>query len=354
MDTISLKEHIYKENKIEYILESIGCGNIKYHQNKEFYSCSNYNGDNPGAVNVKNNSYLGVTNWTRPNEFSDSSDIFDLIQYNRRCSFIDAVKYLHDILGIPYTKYKKPEQKKHDPLDVFKRIKNFSRRVDVSDIQYLPENYMDEFIPLPHIDWFRDGIMPWTAKKFGLAYSYKRKRVVIPHRYWISGGLMGVNMRTTVENYDALGIKKYYLTEGYNKSINLYGLYENYESIQKAGYVVVFESEKSVLKRDSLNDSTGVAISGKILSDEQVRILIGLNVEIVIALDKDVCIEEVRAICEKFRHIRRVSYMYDAYDLIGKKDSPADASNKIFNFLFKYRIEFDENEHKKYLDSLKK
>ena len=29
-----LKEYIYKEVKIEFILESIGCHSIKYHQNK--------------------------------------------------------------------------------------------------------------------------------------------------------------------------------------------------------------------------------------------------------------------------------------------------------------------------------
>ena len=55
--TISeLKEYIYKEGKIEYVLEEIGCHSIAYHSNKEFYSCGNYNGDNKGAINVRNNN----------------------------------------------------------------------------------------------------------------------------------------------------------------------------------------------------------------------------------------------------------------------------------------------------------
>ena len=37
--------------------------------------------------------------------------------------------------------------------------------------------------------------------------------------------------------------------------MNLYGLYENYDAIQKAGYVVVFEAEKSVLKRDTFSSN---------------------------------------------------------------------------------------------------
>jgi hypothetical protein len=36
--TISeLKEYIYNNNKIEYVLENIGCHSIAYHPNKEFY-----------------------------------------------------------------------------------------------------------------------------------------------------------------------------------------------------------------------------------------------------------------------------------------------------------------------------
>jgi DNA primase len=82
-------------------------------------------------------------------------------------------------------------------------------------------------------------------------------------RYWLTGELLGFNQRTTVENYEEFGIKKYFITPTYPKALNLYGLYENYDAIQKAGYVVVAESEKSVLKRDSLGDSTVVALSGK-------------------------------------------------------------------------------------------
>ena len=357
MDTTSLKEYIFENDKIEYVLDQIGCHNIKYHSNKEYYSCGNCDGDNQTAVNVKNNKYLNVTNWSRPNEFEGSSDIFDLVQYNRKCSFVEAVKYLHDILGIEYTKYNKPinkDKNKFDPLNIFKRIKSTRRSVDVIDINVLKEEVLDEYIPLLHIDFFRQGIMPWTARKFGIAYSYKHKRVVIPLRHWLTGKLLGVNMRTTIDNYKELGISKYFITPTYQKSLNLFGLYENYKSIQQAGYVVIYESEKSVLKRDSLCDSTGVALSGKSLSEEQRRILIGLNVEIVIALDNDVPIEEVRHMCDKFYRLRNVSYIRDEHGLLGEKDSPADARNKVYNFLFKYRIKYDDNEHRKYIDSLKK
>ena len=355
--TISeLKGYIYENKKIEYILEQIGCHNIVYHPNRDFYSCGNYNGDNKGAINVRNNEYMSVINWTREKEFGDNSDIITLVQYNKGLSFIEAVKYIHKILDLPFEFKRKEEvKKKFDPLNVFKRVLTCGRRmIDVNDIHILDDKLLDDYVPMLHIDWFREGIMPWTRKKFKLAYSYKHKRVIIPMRYWLTGELLGFNKRTTVENYDEFGIKKYFLTPTYPKMLNLYGLYENYDSIQRAGYVVVYEAEKSVLKRDSLNDPTGVALSGHTLSDEQIRILAGLNVEIVIALDKDISVDEVRHMCEKFKNIRRVSYILDKWDILSAKDSPADASNKDYQFLFDNRVAYDRNEQKKYQESLNK
>lgn len=354
MDVISLKRYIYENDKIEYILNEIGCHSIVYHSNKEFYSCGNYNGDNKGAINVKDNEYLSVVNWTREKDFDDNSDIITLVQYNKNMDFCEAIKYLHKILGLKFTWEKKKEETKFNPLAVFEKIKRKRNAVNVDDIHLLDNKLIDDYIPLLHIDWIREGITERTRKKFGLAYSYKYKRVVIPMRHWKSGRLLGVNMRTTVPNYDEFGIRKYYLTPSYQKNLNLYGLYENKKSIKEAGYVVVYEAEKSVLKRDSLNDPTGVALSGHSMSDEQVRILIGLNTEVVIALDKDIDINEVRHMCEKFYRIRPVSYIYDKWDLLDKKDSPVDKGNKIFEFLFKHRIRYDESEHQEYLKSLKK
>lgn len=357
MDVISLKKYIFEEKKIKYILEQTGCGNIVYHPNKEYYSASQPDGDNLQGVNIRNNEYLSYRSFSRNVSYDDGRDLISLVEEIKKISFIEAVKYLHSILGLEFTYKKTPEkkEKKIDPLGVFKRIKERNRRgvVNVDDIHALDNKLIDDYIPMLHIDFLREGIMPWTREKFNLAYSYKYKRVVIPHRYWLTGQLLGFNMRTMIKNWEELGIKKYILTKGYNKHLNLYGLWENYNTIQETGYVVVAESEKSVLKRHSLCDGTGVSLSGKTISDEQVRILIGLNVEIVIGLDKDVDINEIRHICEKFYHIRPVSYIYDKWDLLDKKDAPVDKGDKVYKFLFKNRVKYDENEHREYLKSLK-
>lgn len=357
--TISeLKKYIFENEKIEYILNEINCHNIKYHPNKNYYSCSNYNGDNPAAVNIKNNEYLNVINWTRTEEFKEGSDIVTLVQYNKSMSFVEALKFLHKILDLSFEFKKQKNKKKKDeeenPLWVFEKHKCNRRIVNVDDIRMLEDKVLNDYAPLLHIDWYKEGIMPWTREKFGLCYSYKYKRVIIPIRHWATGELVATNARTTVENYEEFNIKKYILTSGYNKQSNLYGLWENYNAIKNAGYVVVAESEKSTLKRDSFCDSTVVSLSGKTMSDEQALILIGLNVEIVIAVDKDVDINEIRFICEKFYHIRPVSYIYDKWDLLDEKDSPTDKGNKIYQFLFKHRIKYDESEHQKFLKSIER
>lgn len=354
MDTISLKQYIYENKKIEFVLQEIGCHHIKYHPLKDYYTCANYNGDNTSAITVKNNPYLNVRNYTREKDFDGTSDIFSLVEYNKKYTFSQAFKYLHKILGLNYKREKfKPKEIKETFDGYFKKFVTVDK-FNVAEIQTIDENLLNDYIPILHIDWYKEGIMPWTAKKFGLAYSYRRKRVIIPMRYWLTGELLGINSRTTVKNYKELGIKKYFITPTYQKSLNLFGYYENEKDIKKTGYVVVYESEKSVLKRDSRNDSTGVALSGHTMSDEQVSLLFRLNVDIVISMDNDIPLEEVRHICEKFYGYRNVYYTYDKWGLLGKKDSIADMSNKIYNFLFKYKIKYDEREHKEYLKSLKK
>ena len=356
MTVLELKKYIFHEGKIEFILNEIGCGHIVYHPTKEYYSCSNCNGDNKTAINISNNEYLNCRNYTREKEFDENSDLLTLVQYNKSLnnknfSFFDTVKYLHKLLGLPLT-FKKQEEKKEvvDPLYIFKKVKAKRKRQNVLDFQVLDESELQDFVPYVHIDIFREGIIQKTIKKFGLAYSYKWKRTIFPIRHWMSGELVGYNARTSIENYDLFDIPKYFITPNYQKQNNIYGLYENYNDIKKANYITLVESEKSVCKRDSRNDSTCVALQGHSISDEQVRIIIGLDVrEIVIAMDKDISIEEVWCMCEKFYGIRKVSYIYDKYDLLGEKDSPADADNKIFNFLFQFRNIYDENTHKKYM-----
>ena len=255
MDIVSLKKYIYKENKIEFVLNEIGCHNIQYHSSKEYYSCGNINGDNKAAINIRNNEYLNCVNYTREKDFPEGSDLITLVQYNKKLdmqsfSFWDTVKYLHNILGLKltYKKQEKEKEKKVDPLYIFKKVKN-RKKQNVLEFNTLNEVELNDFIPYIHIDIFKEGIIKKTIQKFGLAYSYKWKRTIFPIRYWLTGDLLAYNARTSVSNYELFDISKYYITPGYQKQNNIYGLYENKNDIEKAGYITLLESEKSVCEK---------------------------------------------------------------------------------------------------------
>ena len=309
-------------------------------------------GTNKTAVCVKKDN-LSVN--IRNSEGSKRGDIFTLVMTLKDISFGKAVKFIHNTLGLKYSynSKKDKEEVRNDPLAVFKKVKRNKHIID-KDIPVYDESCMKEYIDLPYIGWIREGIMPNACKRFNIGYSYDRKRIVIPERKWDGDDneYIGISGRTTIPNYEMFDIPKYTkLSDTYPKGMNVYGLNENYQTIQEAGYTIVMESQKSVLKRYSRKDGTATAIGNCEFTEEQVRILISLNVEICICLDEGISLQHIRKECEKFYRIRKVSYMFDRWGLLknGSKDSPADMENKIFNFMFKHRTVYDEKEHNEYI-----
>lgn len=353
MNADDLKEYIIDNNYIVQILEALECHGIKEYSDE--YRAALPQGTNKTAVCVKKSN---LSSAIRSSDGNKSGDIFTLVMNIKGCNFGQANKYLHQVLGIKYEYGKnKKEEIKSDPLQVFKKVKRKKHYIDMNDIKTYDDSFLKEYVSLPHISWVREGIMPSVCERFNIGYSYNKHRITIPWRRWDGDGneYLGVVGRTTIENYDMFDIPKYFGLIPFSKGCTVYGLNENYQYIQEAGYVVVFESEKSPLKRASRLDNTGVAIGNCELTNQQVKILISLNVEIIICLDEGISIEHIRKECEKFYGIRPVSYIYDKWGLIdkGSKDSPADKPNKIYNFLFNHKIKYDKKEHDEYLDNRK-
>jgi len=351
MNTYELKQFIIDNGKLKYVLEKLKCHSIRNYTKELRAGIPAHNNKTALAINKET---LSIKLFQSDNNIV-RGDLLTLIMHLKNITFPAANKYLHEILGIKYTKFniKTKDKIKKDPLEIFTQIrKRHNTPINAYEFELHNEDILDDYIPYTHITWFREGIMPWTSDEFAIGYSPERKRIIIPHRYWCGNknDYLGIFGRTTVEHYELFDIPKFIGIKPYPKSMNLYGLQENYEHIQKFGYVVVFEAEKSTLKRHSLNDKTCVSICSHELSNEQVKILIGLDVEIIIAMDKDISINHIRSMCNKFYNIRNISYIYDKWELLKEKDSPADIKNKFYQFLLKHRIVFDEKERKKYLN----
>ena len=335
-----------ENNCIEQILLALECHGIKEYPTE--WRAALPQGTNKTAVCVKKDT-LSVA--IRSSEENKHGDIFTLVMAIKKLSFGKANKYLHGILGLKYSFDSKKEVNKKDPLAIFKKIKRRKYAID-KDIPVYDDSILKEYVDLPYIGWVREGVLPFACKRFNIGYSYDKKRIVIPERKWDGDDdeYIGISGRTTVPNYEMFDIPKFFkLSKTYPKGMNVYGLNENYQTIQEAGYVVVLEAQKSVLKRYSRKDGTATAIGNCEFTEEQVRILIGLNVEIIIAFDEGIDINHIRQECDKFYPIRKVSYMFDKWDLIkkGSKDSPADEPNKVYNFMLKHRVVYDESERRK-------
>lgn len=349
-----LKQYIIDNDLILRILEDLDCFSIK--QNTKEWRCGLPNDTNKNRVSIKKDT-LKVTIY-KSSDARVYGDIFTLCMDIKNIDFYSANKYLHELFKLEFDLKKlnnKNKDKKDSPLSIFTKVKK-NRAIVNDENPIYDEGIIRQYEPLPHMSWIREGIMLPTCKVFNIGYSFDKQRIVIPHRYWCGSPneYLGVIGRTTIEEYEMLDIPKYYPLRKFYKGMNLYGLQENYQEIQKAGFVTVFEAEKSCLKRHSKFDKTGVALCCHDMTDEQVRILISLDVEIIIALDKGISLNHVRSICNKFYGIRPISYIWDKHDLLKDKESPADKNDKIYNYLFKYRVKYDENERKEYYKWLEK
>lgn len=348
-----LKQYIIDNDLTIKILEDLNCYSIS--SNSKEWRCGLPNDHNKNRISIKKDTLKVVI--YKSSEAKVYGDIFTLCMDIKNFDFYSANKYLHELFNLEFNLKElnnKKKDNKNNPLSIFTKVKR--DRVVVNDEnQIYDEGIISQYEPLPHMSWIREGIMPPTCKVFNIGYSFDRQRIVIPHRYWCGkhNEYLGVVGRTTIEEYEMLDIPKYYPLRKFYKGMNLYGLQENYQEIQKAGCCSVFEAEKSVLKRYSKFDKTGVALCCHDITQEQVRILISLDVEIVIILDKGISLNHIRSICDKFYGIRPVSYVWDKYGLLDDKESPADKNNKIYNYLFRYRVKYDEKERKECLKWVK-
>ena len=151
MTALEIKEYIQKNGKIPYVLESIGCSNIVYHDNKDYYSCSNAVGgdcNNPAAINIRNNKHLNYRNYTRGVEYDDGKDLISLVQYNKNIDFANAMKYLHKLLGLKNLyKVKEEKKKPDDSWFVFSRFVVKRRKCVVNDFDPMSEDILNDFVP---------------------------------------------------------------------------------------------------------------------------------------------------------------------------------------------------------------
>lgn len=229
----------------------------------------------------------------------------------------------------------------------------------VKKLRNLQKPFLDEVLEVfdkryPE-EWLAEGISKEAMDKFNILFSMSRNQIIIPH-YDINERLVGIRGRLLNEE-EARLYGKYmpvFIEDTVYKHrlmFNLYGINKNKEAIKRKRAAIIFESEKSVLKYESMFDTNiSVAVCGSSISKPQIDLLVGLGVEnIVVAFDKEYeqlgtkkaeeYFMKLMRLCEKYKQHMNISFMYDRESLLKEKDSPIDLGKKVFLRLLEKRVE---------------
>lgn len=334
MDAQSIKEFIYTNDLIETVLLAINCHHVRNHG--DYYTCGNPDGDNTSSITVYRNDNINVVNYTRDiTNGKRGADIFDLICYCENCSFIKSLQFVCDLFSIDY--YSEPEGKP-ESLEILSLIKSMSsgdEECDDAPLTPIDKSILEYYLPYGNKMFEDDGISLDTQYKFNVMYDDFSNRIIIP-LYDSLNNLVGIKGRLMKRELEDWEQKYLYMTNGFNKSRYVYGLNETYELIKAQGYCIVFEAEKSVMLAYEHGVSS-VAILGCQMSKCQIEILTRLDVPLILALDKDRTLEEIKSECNKFLPQVSLWYMYDKDNILSDKSSPIDNWEK-FQLLKKNNI----------------
>ena len=281
-----------------------------------------------------------------------SMSIYDLIMKVKDCDFKNAYDYLRTIVN-GYNK----------PITGFggRQFKNVNlddvvlEQLPVIDKPFLYKMYNDNVKLMK--EWLNENITEDALRKFNIRFDVKGNRMIIPHMRE-DEKCIGIRVR----NFNPKDIERgkymplFYGDNCYSHPLgsNLYGLNISKDNIKKYKKCVIFESEKSVLKYESLYPDRNISVSicGSSFSNQQKKMLLNLGVqEIVLALDRQYENEDSEEgrdwknkIIKNLKGLTdycKVSYIWDVDEnrLLEYKDSPIDKGKEVFEKLLKNRIQ---------------
>jgi DNA primase len=336
MDVRQLKEYIFENNKIEIILQEIGCHSVKYHSSG-YWTCGNYNGDNKQAITVKNNEHLSCINYTRKISNNEQTDLLSLISFNKQLSFFESLKWVCEILGIDY--YHDFEEEMPESLKITKLI--YSLQQNNSDIDEdkpikpISEKILTYYKPYLNDMFLKDGISYETQIEFEIGYDEYSNRITIPIRDEISS-LVGVKGRLFKEEILKDELKYLYIEPCARNKI-LYGLHKTYPFIKQEGKCIIGEAEKSTMQLWSMDYCNGVGSGGTKVTNQQIEKLTRLGVDLIFAFDKGITKKEIEDIANRFVSGVNIFSIYDEENILNDKQSPMDNKEK-WEYLYKKHL----------------
>lgn len=245
-------------------------------------------------------------------------DAITFVMAFKRIEFVDALKDIASILGLPFEEYQK-EKKKNPKVEMAFRVLNAStklykkvasagpipyteflerRKLDPETIEkwqigYAPGNnalyqYLDS-IPGADGDLARS-----VAKEIGIIrynedrdshYDFYRDRVMFPiHDH--SGQIRGYSSRAVLPDQNPK-----YLNSGesfaFDKGSILFGFFFGKNPIRQADQVIIVEGNMDVIMMHQFGFHQTVGTMGTALSDQSVRLLTNMTKNVYLGMDSD-------------------------------------------------------------------
>lgn len=240
-------------------------------------------------------------------------NIFEITMKIRECSFVEAILWLSEILGI------NPDEIEKDNNGDNKHVKIVGKLVELKSKKKIEYKQVDEFT----LSSIQDMIHPWMSKQgfsiktcqhFGIGYGIHgvlNGRITFPIDA-PNGQIISVSGR--MPDYEKLEVPKYYII-GHSQVKNTLW---NYSRIDKnPSEVFVVEGFKSVMMLYQHGYKNSVAAIGASLSREQKNLLLKLACNITVICDNDQVGEQfgqaVYNQCHLFTNVRviKLSYITD-------------------------------------------
>lgn len=321
-----IKKKIFDEEKIEYLLEQLGCENIKSEQQGQLITAKL-----PDSIESSNNRSVQVKVRESLSSYIRSKnvqgDIFNLVEFIQECDLCQAKYWVCNVLNydITFNDYKPKKdwnERLHNILK--KRQKEYAPSVNI----LLSEDSLLQYAKIPSHEWWKEGLLCKTQIEFevGLDGSGGADKIVFPIRDE-NTGLLTIKERFTHEFEEFHKDMKYFYAYPYNRQLNVFNLHRAKEHTQDIIYV--FEGEKSCMFAWQWNVKNTVSTQGKEISPLQILKLLRLDCKIIFVFDKDVPLD----FFSKYKNqlMTRLSYcILDVDNLFEGKESPVDRGKESF------------------------
>jgi DNA primase len=227
---------------------------------------------------------------------------------------------------------------KSQTMTFLKKTKNLMREKEQVVHEVLSANELSKYSHEDVTEWIDEGILQEVMDLFEVRINDRDNRIVYPV-YDINGNLINIKGRTRYKNYKELRIPKYINYYPIGTMDYFQGLNITLPFIKDQNEMIIFESVKSVMKAYGWGYKNCASAEKHTITDEQLKLLVRLRVNIVFAFDSDISYsdKDIKKTIDVLKRITNVYVIYDRKGLLGGKDAknaPVDLSREIWEQLY--------------------